>query len=335
MNKNTHLVAKKRLAEQINRALGKTVVAALNADDVSDILLNEDGQIWIERFGEPMRVEGTLDAGAAMVAINAIASCYDTVCRADNPILSCELPLNGSRFEANVPPIVKFPTFSIRKKASKVFTLDDYTESGIMTKNQKSRIEQAVKAHENIIIAGSTGSGKTTLLNAVIAEIVRQDDTERLFVIEDTPEIQCKAKNRMCKQATETTTLLDLLKSTLRQRPDRILIGEVRGAVAWDLLKAWNTGHPGGVCTLHADADPHITNKYDAALKRLEQLSAENSQCPQSTSIVREVIGEAVGIIVYIAKSGVTLGKRKVNAVAEVHCGNQAGYEVKPLGEIC
>lgn len=330
MNNAPDQIARKRLVEQINRALGDIVIAALNADDVSDILLNEDGRLWIERFGKPMRIEGRLDAGAAMVAINAIASCYDTVCRADSPILSCELPGDGSRFEANVPPIVKSPTFSIRKKASKVFSLTDYTKAGIMLQSEHERIQHAVRQHENIIIAGSTGSGKTTLVNAIIAEIVSQDATERLFVLEDTPEIQCSAINKSCKQATETTTLLDLLKSALRQRPDRILIGEVRGAVAWDLLKAWNTGHPGGVCTLHADADPQRTGKYDAALKRLEQLSAENNQCPAAINILREVIGDTVGIIVYIDRSSDTR-QRRINAIVEVISGAEKGYELAPL----
>ncbi len=323
-------VVRTRLVDQINRSLGDSINVALKADDVSDILVNEDGRIWVERFGQPMSVVGMLDAGAAIVAINAIASCYNIVCRADNPIISCELPGDGSRFEANIPPIVKAPTIAIRKKASKVFTLADYTESGIMSVGEQRRIERAVAEHENILIAGSTGSGKTTLTNAVIAEIVAQDETERIFVLEDTPEIQCSASNRNIKQSTDTTTILDLLRSALRQRPDRILVGEVRGAVAWDLLKAWNTGHPGGICTIHSDAEPQRTKKYDAALKRLEQLSAENHQCPSAMHILREVIGESVGLIIYIARSS-TGGQRRVNAVVEVISGTESGYKLAPI----
>ena len=323
----TASISKKRHIDQIRRALGDTVNAALDADDVSDIMVNEDGSVWVERLGGSMEIEGQVEPEQLTIAINALATFYDTVCRPDNPILSCELPGEGSRVEANVPPVVRAPTLSIRKKALKIMSLQDYVDSGSLSQNYKERIEKAVSDHENIIIAGGTGTGKTTLVNAVITAMVEFDPSERLFILEDTPEIQCSAPNKVIKLSNDTTGLLALLRSGLRQRPNRILVGEVRGAVAWELLKAWNTGHPGGVCTLHADADPKTTGKAGAALKRLEQLAAENPDCPTQTEVLREAIAESVGIIVYITRKGVG-GKRVVSAVVEVSDYNKNGYDL-------
>ena len=162
-----------------------------------------------------------------------------------------------------------------------------------MTKAQKRFIEEAVTSQYNIIVAGSTGSGKTTLTNAIIEEIVRQNPTERIYILEDLTEIQCNAKNKVVCRATADTTMVELLCSALRQRPDRIFIGEVRGGEAWELIKSWNTGHPGGVCTIHADAaDDQNTTGRTPALKRLEQLCAENPQAPRQLKILRAVIAD-------------------------------------------
>ncbi len=309
--------AGRRVLAQIDRALGSVVGQALADNDVTDILRNADGAIWIERLGQPMIEAGYLSANGAITAINAVASWHQVTITPDNPILSCELP-DGSRFEANIPPVsVGGPTFSIRKKASRLITLDEYVTTGCMTVQQREIMHQAVTEHSNIIIAGSTGSGKTTLANAVIHHIVEQFPHERLYILEDLTEIQCNARNRVVSRATADTTMVELLRSALRQRPDRILIGEVRGGEAWELMKCWNTGHPGGVCTIHADTPDADSKVTTPAMKRLEQLCAENAQAPRQTGIIREVITEAVDLLVYIARHPRS-GQRAVQSIVPV-----------------
>ncbi len=309
--------ARRRILAQIDRALGSVVGQALADHDVTDILRNADGAIWIERLGQPMTRAGYLSMNNAMTAINAVAGWHQVTITPTNPILSCELP-DGSRFEANIPPVsVGGPTFSIRKKASRLITLDEYVTAGSMTGQQRKIMHQAVTDRSNIIIAGSTGSGKTTLANAVIHHIVEQFPHERLYILEDLTEIQCNARNRVVSRATTDTTMVELLRSALRQRPDRILIGEVRGGEAWELMKCWNTGHPGGVCTIHADTPNADSNVTAPALKRLEQLCAENAQAPRQTGIIRDVITEAVDLLVYIARHPRS-GQRTVLSMAPV-----------------
>jgi type IV secretion system protein VirB11 len=226
----------------------------------------------------------------------------------DSPILECELPayppFEGSRFEALVPPVVSAPVFTIRRKASTVFTLDEYERQGIMSAWQRSAIEAAVTRRQNILVVGGTGTGKTTLANAIIDQMVQAAPQHRLVIIEDTSELQCAADNAVSLRATDTVDMQRLLKATMRLRPDRIIVGEVRGGEALSLLKAWNTGHPGGICTVHA-------NHARAGLQRLEQLIAEVSRAP-----MRALIAEAVNLIVSIVKADESPGRRIDEVVA-------------------
>ena len=314
----------RRVLAQIDRALGSVVGQALSDNNVTDILRNADGAIWIERLGQPMAEAGYLGANDTMTAINAIAGWHHVTITPDNPVLSCELP-DGSRFEANIPPVaVGGPTFSIRKKASRLITLDEYVAAGEMTEQQKIIIHEAVADHHNIIIAGSTGSGKTTLANAIIHRIVERYPHERLYILEDLTEIQCHARNKVVSRATKDTPMVELLRSALRQRPDRILIGEVRGGEAWELMKAWNTGHAGGVCTIHADAADTNSLATAPALKRLEQLCAENVQAPRQIDIIRDVITEAVDLLVYVSRHPQS-GQRYVMSMVQVRMEDRAG----------
>lgn len=178
-----------------------------------------------------------------------------------------------------------------------------------MTLAQCEAIKKAVREHRNILVIGGTGSGKTTLINAIIAYMVEHNPHERVFVIEDTGEIQCSAKNFVQYHTTIEVTMTDLLKTTLRMRPDRILVGETRGAEALDLLDAWNTGHPGGAATLHADS------AY-MGLNRLKSLVTRNKQAPAE---IEPLIGEAVHVVVSIAR---TPEGRRVQEILEV-----SGYE--------
>ena len=243
-----------RRLEKLRRDFGPVFLAALNDPQTIEILLNADGTLWQEKLGGQMEVIGQMSATRAEAILRTIASCLNTVITWDHPMLEGELPLDGSRFAGQLPPIVAAPTFAVRKRASSVFTLNQYVEQGIMTPEQKAALCTAIREHQNILVIGGTQSGKTTVTNGLIHEMTCSCPHERIIIIEDTGEIQCAARNAVLYHTTAQVTMTKLLKAVMRMRPDRILVGEVRGAEALDLLMGWNTGHPGGIATLHADS---------------------------------------------------------------------------------
>jgi type IV secretion system protein VirB11 len=297
----------RRLAESMKRQLG-AFCPLLGERDVIELMLNADGKLWVDRLGQPMKAVGKIAASAAESFIATVASTLRSAVTRENPILECELPaeppFDGSRFEALIPPVVSAPVFTIRRKASAVFTLEEYERQGIMTDWQRAAIESAVAERRNILVVGGTTTGKTTLTNAIIDQMVQATPHHRLVIIEDTAEIQCAAPNAVVMRATDTVDMQRLLKATLRLRPDRIIVGEVRGGEALAMLKAWNTGHPGGVCTVHA-------NHARAGLTRVEQMIAEVSQTP-----MRALIAEAVNLIVSIVRTDTAPGRRIQEVVA-------------------
>jgi len=300
----------KRIITKIKREIGSICLNALENPNVIEIMLNSDGTLWIEELGKPILEVGTMEETKAKALLGTIASYLNTTITVENPILECELPIDGSRFEGLLPPIVSRPTFTIRKKASRVFSLEEYYHQKILTKKDYKLIKQSIynpsdteQPKKNILIVGGTGSGKTTLANAIIDGIVKQTPKDRVIIIEDTAEIQCVAKNSVILRTSNKISMLTLLRATMRLRPDRILVGEVRGAEALDLLKSWNTGHSGGVATIHA-------NSAKAGLIRLEQLIAEATHAPMQT-----LISEAINIIIFITK---TSQGRMVKEVIEV-----------------
>lgn len=297
----------RRLAESLKRQLGAFCPLLLERD-VVELMLNADGRLWVDRLGQPMEAVGRMTASNAESFIATVASTLRGTITRENPILECELPpeppFDGSRFEALIPPVVSAPVFTIRRKASAVFTLIEYERQGIMTGRQRIAIETAVAERHNILVVGGTTTGKTTLANAIIDQMVRAAPHHRLVIIEDTAEIQCAAPNAVVVRATNTVDMQRLLKATLRLRPDRIIVGEVRGGEALAMLKAWNTGHPGGICTVHA-------NHARAGLTRIEQMIAEVSQTP-----MRALIGEAVNLIVSIVRTDLAPGRRIHEVVA-------------------
>ncbi|NMG41428.1 P-type conjugative transfer ATPase TrbB [Chelativorans sp. ZYF759] len=303
-----------RLVRKLQEALGKGICSALRDVSVVEIMLNPDGRLFVERLGDGIESLGALEPGAAEIIIGSVAHALQTEADSEHPIISGELPIGGHRFEGLLPPIVAAPTFTIRRRASRLIPLDDYVRAGIMTMGQTAAIRNAVASRLNIVISGGTGSGKTTLANAVIAEIVAAAPNDRLVVLEDTAEIQCAADNAVALHTSDTVNMARLLKSTMRLRPDRIIVGEVRDGAALTLLKAWNTGHPGGVTTIHS-------NSAISALRRLEQLTAEVSQ--QSMC---EVIGEAVDLVVSIERAG---QGRRVRDVMHVRGFDGTRYETR------
>ncbi len=293
----------RRITDKLGRELGTDICALLDDPDVSEIMLNPDGKLWVERFSAPMQQFGSMSAAQAESLMGTVASSFKTQITEENPILECELPLGKARFEALIPPIVSGPSFSIRKHAIRVYTLFDYVNHGIMTEAQRIAIEASVAQRKNFMVVGGTGSGKTTLTNAIIRCMVDVSPEHRIVILEDTCELQCTADNYVSMRATKHVSMQKLLKATMRMRPDRIIVGEVRDGAALAMLKAWNTGHPGGVATLHA-------NSAIAGLTRLEQLIGESSALPMQT-----LIAEAVDLIVFIEKLH---GGRRVKEVIRV-----------------
>lgn len=310
---------KARAKIKLERDLGPDIMAALADPKTVEIMLNADGKLWQERLGEKMRPIGTLSVSRSESIIKTIAGFHGKEITKGRPLIECELPLDGSRFAGQFPPIVPAPTFAIRKKAVAIFTLDQYVATGIMSQAQLAVIETAVKSHRNILVTGSTGSGKTTLVNAIINHMVVIDPTERIVIIEDTGEIQCAAENFVQYHTTFDITMTMLLRTTLRMRPDRILVGEVRGPEALDLLMAWNTGHEGGAATLHA-------NNARAGLDRLALLI---SMHPDSPKQIEPLIGEAVHCVIHIAR---TQAGRRITEIVEILKFKDGKYITQTLG---
>ena len=273
-------------------ALGPDIAAMLEAPDTLEVIANPDGRLWVERAGSGrIATPHRIGAGQTERVIRLVATLTGAEVGRCAPIVSAELPPSGERFEGILPPVSRAPCFTIRKPAGRVFTLEDYEASGVITASQAARLRSAVMKRANIIVAGGTGSGKTTLANALLHEIGRL--RERIVILEDTRELQCAAEDVVALRTQPgSVTLSDLVRSTLRLRPDRIVVGEVRGPEALDLLKAWNTGHPGGIATLHA-------NSAGAALLRLEQLTMEVCRTPP-----RELIAQAIDVVVYVERGG-------------------------------
>lgn len=308
----------RRLSEMLKWGLGPEICELLDDPTVIEIMLNPGGELWIERLGCPMEKFGRMDATQAESLMASIASQINEKINAQSPILECELPLDGSRFEGMLPPVVTSPAFAIRKKAISVFTLDDYVTSGIMTQAQRVALVDAVVKKDNILIVGGTGSGKTTLTNAVLREIAEACPEDRIVILEDTRELQCEAKNTVSLRAVEHVDMTRLLKGTMRLRPDRIVVGEVRDKAIHALLKSWITGHPGGAGTLHA-------NSAYGALTRIEQLLKESVTTPMP-----ELIAEAVNLIVYIEKFN---GSRRVKELLRVDGYDGQKYITSLIGE--
>jgi type IV secretion system protein VirB11 len=309
--------SKRRLILCLQDALGATVTTALDDPDVVEIMLNPDGNLFIERGGQGIATAGRMASHDAETVIGKVAHALQIEVDQDHPIISGELPLGGHRFEGILPPAVPAPMFTIRKRASILIRLGQYVADGIMTCEQVEVIRNSIVDRLNIVVSGGTGTGKTTLTNAILAELIETSPEHRLVILEDTAEIQCAAENHVILRTTDTVDMGRLLKSTMRLRPDRIIVGEVRDAAALTLLKAWNTGHPGGIATIHS-------NSAAAALIRLEQLVAEASSQPMP-----EVIGEAVDLIVSIER---TPGGRTVREILRVEGFRDGRYLTTPVG---
>ncbi|MBX9814013.1 hypothetical protein I8G32_02291 [Rhodopseudomonas palustris] len=278
----------------LRTALGADIAGYLDDPGVVEVMLNPDGRLWIDRLAGGLEDTGArINAADGERIVRLVAHHVGAEVHGGNPRVSAELPETGERFEGLLPPVVAAPSFAIRKPAVAVFTLTDYVEAGIMTAEQAESLRAGVYARKNILVVGGTSTGKTTLVNALLAEVARTGD--RVVLIEDTRELQCAAPNLVALRTKDgAASLTDLVRSALRLRPDRIPIGEVRGGEALDLIKAWGTGHPGGVGTLHAGSAL-------GALRRLEQLIQE-----AVITVPRALIAETIDLIAVLSGRGTT-----------------------------
>lgn len=276
----------------LRTALGGAIAEWLADPAIIEIMLNPDGRLWVDRVGGGLSDSGlVLDAADGERIIRLVAHHVGTEVHARAPRVSAELPESGERFEGLLPPVVAAPAFAIRKPAVAIFTLGHYVTASVMAEAEAEALRRAVHQRKNILVAGGTGTGKTTLANALLAEIAASDD--RIVLIEDTRELQCAAPNLVALRTKDgVASLSDLVRSSLRLRPDRIPIGEVRGAEALDLLKAWGTGHPGGVATIHAGSAL-------GALRRMEQLIQE-----AVVTVPRALLAETIDLVAVLVRDG-------------------------------
>ena len=298
----------------VNEIIGFGPLEPLLADTtVADILVNGPDQVFAERNGKLERIEITFrDDDHVLQIANRICNWVGRRVDVSTPMADARLP-DGSRVNIIIPPLaLRGPSISIRKFNKHKMELTDLAERGAMSKQMASFLKIAASARLNIMISGGTGSGKTTLLNALSQFI---DPGERIVTIEDSAELQLHQPHVVPLETrprnlegSGAVTIRDLLVNALRMRPDRIIVGEVRGEECFDMLQAFNTGHDGGMCTLHA-------NRPREALSRLENLVAMgNPNYP--TKAVRQQIAETIDIIVQVKR--MRGGIRRITDIVEV-----------------
>ena len=277
-----------RLLTMLHTAMGPVLGALLLDEEVEELAVNEDGRLWEVRHGMRMATGHRVTSQDAERLIRIVADAVNVHNLGPaNPSFPAELPGTGYRFQAVVPPQVRAPIFVIRKKPVRIFTLDAYVAQGAMTAAQKQCIEAAVLAKDNLLIVGGTGSGKTTLANAIL-DVIAQTG-ERVLTVEDTLELVCHADDKiMMRTVPGVRSIRDCIRDMLRLSPTRIVVGEVRGPEVIDMIAGWNTGHPGGLATIHA-------NSALESLERIEDLYKQGNAIAS-----RRTIARAINVIVFI-----------------------------------
>lgn len=305
-----------RILAILKSSLGEKINAYFEDEDIIEIMLNDDKTVWVDSLTKGMYFTGIiLENTEAMKIINTVATFMEAKIDKENPRMSAELPDTGFRFESVIPPNTDNPIFTIRKKSILIFTLDDYVRMGSLTEFQKGVIEKAINDYKNILIVGGTSTGKTTFANACIGAIPKRD---RLVILEDTKEIRSLCPNKVSLKTSMYTSMEELFYSTMRLRPDRIIVGEIRGATSLDLLTAWNSGHSGGVSTIHSDST-------EGALEQLEQYNQRKSVDKQ-----QKLIGKAVDLVVVLKRVN---GERKVVEIKEVLGFENGEYIIREVKE--
>ena len=282
-----------RRYDKLYRDLGPKMIGFLEDVDINEIMVNPDGRVWVDSMTHGQMPMFSMSRDQAFSIMNDLSGIHNFVVNAQFPRLEAELPfykaMRGERFTGQVPPIVSAPSFTIRKKSTTIFSLQDYIHSGRLSVAQAAVLKQLVRECKNILVCGGPGSGKTTVTNALIIEMVNSEPNQRVVILEDLPELQCSADNQVSMLTSDVVPMQGLLRAAMRMRPDRILIGEVRGGEALDMLKAWNTGCPGGICTIHA-------NDCKAALQRVVDLAMEVGLKSPPYQLVRQTIDAVVSV---------------------------------------
>jgi len=293
----------------LTTAFGEAVMSLFDDDQVIEIMLNPGGQLFIESLthGKYLSsIQIPIDQGENIIKLVAVLN--NQTIDEDTPMVSSKLPFHGARFQGWLPPVVSSPCFSIRKRAKRIFTLQDYQAQKALTAAQATLLSQLVKDKKNIVISGGTGSGKTTFANALLHELTGSQD--RIIVIEDLPELQLDAEDVVTMVTTTMVSMPDLVKGSLRMRPDRIIIGEVRDGAALALLKSWNTGHPGGICTIHANTPESTPFRFEDLIQEVV------------SSVSKRLIAEAIDVIIYIERT--KAGQHQINSIQRLNYGDDA-----------
>ncbi len=305
-----------KILSKLKKELGSDILKALDNPFVTDINVNPDGRVFVERLDTPeIRQITTLSHLARESIIKTVATSLDQVANKENSTIGGELPLLGARFEGVLPPVAKpGPGFSIRKKAIKILTLKDYLEAEIITVQMYAMLDTAIQNRENVLIAGGTGTGKTTFINAFVDHISKRFPHDRIVICEDIDEIQSSAPNTFKMIANKNNPLDSCIETSLRLSPKRIIIGEIRAPrQAEAAFQAWNTGHKGGIFSLHA-------NSALDALQRLEDLCiiSNGNKCQRR-------IARTVDKVLFIKKEN---NQRKVTEFYELNDFSDGFYNV-------
>lgn len=314
--------AEQRSRGSFARYLGANLFEALSDPATEELSVNTDGQVWLVRNGESTPLSlGVLTYERAEAIVRLVAGIHEKVATKASPNIEADLPWDGSRFAGVLPPVARWPTFSIRKHTRSERKLDDYVADGSMSEEQRRAILEAVADRQNILVVGGTGSGKTTLANALIAAAVGHFPTDRWFILEDTRELNCAAPNTVYLTSHLDFPMTSVVRSTMRLRPDRIVVGEVRGAEALDLIDAWNSGHEGGISTLHA-------NSAELGLTKLERYISRSPFAPRIG--LRELVAEAVHLVIHVRRGPDGRKVREVITVAGY--SEETGYAIERVG---
>lgn len=305
--------------QRLHYALGADVLKLLEDPNVSEIMLNPDGKLFFEHQQKGMLFSKFMDAASAQTLILTVAGLVDFNLKRECPIISAEIPYNHSRFEALLPPLVKAPCFCIRKHSAKDISLKDLALKGFLTANQCHLLEDALKTHQSLLISGPTSCGKTTLIKALLDHIADSTPSERLICIEDTRELDLRLDNSISLLANEAVSISTLLRSSLRLRPDRIVLGEVRGAEALDLLDALCTGHRGGIASIHAGS-------ISQTLKRLVLLVSRHPRAPRQ---IEPLIADAVELVVQLTNTP----KRRIVQIARLKAFDGQNFIFESIGD--
>jgi len=286
---------------------GEMVMTAIEDDAITEIMLNPDQSLWVEHRQKGMYRVGEMAEYQATAFIYTAAGLQNKAINKSLPFLETELPFERARFEATIPPITEHPAFTIRKRAKTIYTMEDYLKAGIVTNRQAAAIRQALSDKKSILICGAPGTGKTTFANACVDTLSQIcDSSERIITLEDVPELQCNAQNvyPMFTNKLSNIDLNILLQITLRSRPNRILVGEVRDKAMLELLKAWNVGCS-GIATVHSN-----TATCGSAVQRCIDLAQEATATPPIS-----LICETVSVVVTIERSNKNSAGRIINNV--------------------